>query len=273
MEKEIDAHEDIIRDFCEIPGLGFASCSNDETIKLWSIDGSQLSELRGHGGYVFSVTRLESGELASCSDDKTVKIWRDNTCVQTIEHPRTVWNVAQNHLGDLITAGEDYKVRTFTKDRNRIDTGEALREYEDECKASAMGGNIDMDKIPNLSTLKTTKGKEGEIKVFKNGTTAEAYCFKDGKWEKIGDVINAPGGQSGKYYEGDRLFEAGEYDHIFDVDLGDGVMRKLPFDNGSNPLVAADKFILREGLHKAYCEQISKFIKDNSNSFVTSDNA
>lgn len=49
-------------------------------------------------------------------------------------------------------------------------------------------------------------------------------------------------------------------------------MRKLPFDNGSNPLVAADKFILREGLHKAYCEQISKFIKDNSNSFVTSDN-
>ncbi len=64
---------------------------------------------------------------------------------------------------------------------------------------------------------------------------AEAYCFKDGKWEKIGDVINPPGGQqSSKVYEGDRLFEAGEYDHIFDVDLGDGVMRKLPFDNGSN---------------------------------------
>jgi phospholipase A-2-activating protein len=40
MEKEIDAHEDIIRQFCEIPGLGFASCSNDETVKLWSIDGT-----------------------------------------------------------------------------------------------------------------------------------------------------------------------------------------------------------------------------------------
>jgi phospholipase A-2-activating protein len=50
------------------------------------------------------------------------------------------------------------------------------------------------------------------------------------------------------------MFPAGNYDHVFDVDLGDGIMRKLPFDNGQNPLVSADKFILREGLNKAYCE-------------------
>ena len=119
--------------------------------------------------------------------------------------------------------------------------------------------------------MQATKGKEGEIKVFKNGSQAEAYCWKAGKWEKIGDVISAPGGGTAKQYEGDRIFEAGEYDHIFDVDLGDNILRKLPFDNGSNPLVAADKFVIREGLHKAYCEQISAFIKQNSSSFVTSD--
>ena len=34
-QKEIkDAHEDIIRQFTEVPGIGFASCSNDETVKL-----------------------------------------------------------------------------------------------------------------------------------------------------------------------------------------------------------------------------------------------
>jgi phospholipase A-2-activating protein len=56
-----------------------------------------------------------------------------------------------------------------------------------------------------------------------------------------------PGGKSdNKVYEGDRLFEAGEYDHIFDVDMGDNVSRKLPFDNGSNPLEAAEKFLIRE---------------------------
>ena len=39
MEKEFEAHEDIVRDFVEVPGIGFASCSNDELIKLWTIDG------------------------------------------------------------------------------------------------------------------------------------------------------------------------------------------------------------------------------------------
>lgn len=39
-------------------------------------------------------------------------------------------------------------------------------------------------------------------------------------------------GMMPKMYEGDFMFKAGEYDHIFDVDLGDGMMRKLPFNNG-----------------------------------------
>lgn len=50
-------------------------------------------------------------------------------------------------------------------------------------------------------------------------------------------------------------------------------MRKLPFDNGSNPMVAADKFIVRENLNKAYVEQISTFVRNNSIPQVTSDNA
>jgi phospholipase A-2-activating protein len=49
-----------------------------------------------------------------------------------------------------------------------------------------------------------------------------------------------------KHYPGDLLFLAGEYDHVFDVELGDGVMRKLPFNNGANSLEAADKFCSRE---------------------------
>jgi phospholipase A-2-activating protein len=47
------------------------------------------------------------------------------------------------------------------------------------------------------------------------------------------------------------LFEAGEYDHIFDVELGDGINRKLPFNNGGNPLLAAEKFCSREQLSKS----------------------
>lgn len=40
LEREFEAHGDIIRQFTELPGgIGFASCSNDETVKLWSLDG------------------------------------------------------------------------------------------------------------------------------------------------------------------------------------------------------------------------------------------
>lgn len=60
-----------------MPGLGFASCSNDQTVKLWSIDGANLAELKGHNGFVFSVAMLDSGELVSGGDDCTVKVWRD----------------------------------------------------------------------------------------------------------------------------------------------------------------------------------------------------
>ena len=225
-------------------------------MKLWTIDGEKLSELKGHTGFVFSVCVLDSGEIVSASDDKTVRVWRDGSCVQVINHPRTIWTVTKNHLGDIITGGEDYKIRTFTRDPARAEKGAAFEEYTNECTATDLGEQIDMKTLPTIDKMRSIKAKEGEVKIFKNGSSAEAYCFKDGKWEKIGDVMNptATIDADGKLYEGDRMFPAGNYDHVFDVDLGDGIMRKLPFDNGSNPLVSADKFILREGLSKAYSE-------------------
>ena len=51
------------------------------------------------------------------------------------------------------------------------------------------------------------------------------------------------------------------------------MMRKLPFDNGTNPMIASDKFLARENLSKSYSEQITNFIKNNSIPYATSDNA
>ena len=65
------------------------------------------------------------------------------------------------------------------------------------------------------------------------------------------------------------MFEAGEYDHIFDVELGDNVMRKLPYNNGGNPMLSAEKFCVREGLSRANVEQIRNFINQHSQPFAT----
>lgn len=83
------------------------------------------------------------------------------------------------------------------------------------------------------------------------------------KWDLIGEVVdpNSAGGgaessnmgavNTTKHYAGDALFDAGEYDHVFDVELGDGVMRKLPFNNGANNLEASEKFCVREGISRS----------------------
>ena len=68
-------------------------------------------------------------------------------------------------------------------------------------------------------------------------------------WQLIGDAIGP-----NNYYEGDRFFPSGKYDHLFKIDLNGGDEKVLPFNNGDNPLYAAEKFIAREQISKANIE-------------------
>ena len=149
-------------------------------------------------------------------------------------------------MGDIIAGCEDKTIRIFTRDTTRQDDGPEFEKLEKAIKDNTKP----QGEAPNLADLKefTTeiKGKvagtkQGEIKVFKDAGVGKAYMWDMTKmeWECIGEVINpaqamaggggngAVGGQGGgtKQYPGDALFAAGEYDHIFDVDLGDGIMR------------------------------------------------
>lgn len=92
----------------------------------------------------------------------------------------------------------------------------------------------------------------------------KAYMWKDGKWEYVGEVM-AQGTQEKRHYHGDRFFPKGEYDYIFDVDLAEGAPKaKLPFNEGDNPLVVAEKFLTREGMNLGYKDQITAFIRNNT---------
>ena len=48
------------------------------------------------------------------------------------------------------------------------------------------------------------------------------------------------------------------------MDIGDGVMRHLPFNNGASLADASDRFTAREGLGRSYTEEIVRFLKQNS---------
>ena len=51
------------------------TCSNDESIKVWSGDLEPIQTLLGHTAFVFSVKAMRLGFYASGGEDKTLKIW------------------------------------------------------------------------------------------------------------------------------------------------------------------------------------------------------
>eukprot|EP00811_Abedinium_folium_P023659 NODE_3327_length_2052_cov_8.360519.p1 GENE.NODE_3327_length_2052_cov_8.360519~~NODE_3327_length_2052_cov_8.360519.p1 ORF type:complete len:428 (-),score=129.53 NODE_3327_length_2052_cov_8.360519:726-2009(-) len=118
----------------------------------------------------------------------------------------------------------------------------------------------------NISSMGSCVGKKnGEIKCFRDGGTTFAFAWNQGgrTWDKIGEVV---GSQQPKVsYPGDSVFPSGEYDFVWDVDMGPAIgMRKLPYNRGDNPMVVAESFCSREQIHKGNGDQIREFIRQNS---------
>ena len=66
----------MIRSLIEIPKIGFASCSNDGLIRVWSLSGEPLMELNDHTSFVYTLSLLPSGEIVSGGEDRTVRVWK-----------------------------------------------------------------------------------------------------------------------------------------------------------------------------------------------------
>ena len=61
-----NAHNDIVREIVEIDGSGMiATCSNDESVKIWSGDLEPIQTLLGHSAFVFSVKAIKLGFYVS----------------------------------------------------------------------------------------------------------------------------------------------------------------------------------------------------------------
>lgn len=266
--RSIKAHDEIIRDIISTDA-GILTCSNDLTVRLWSPDGRQLSMLKDHSGFVFALAVSALGEIASGSDDRTAKIWRTSSCVDTIPHANTVWDLSFNSEGDLITAGADCFVRIFTRDGSRVAPEEELKAYGSliqETLSSQQVG-LDMKDVPDIEQLAYKQGKrDGEVAVFNNNGTAEAYIWHADTlmWERAGEVCGVNGAMTKKHYAGDYFFPAGEYEYIFDVEIGDGLARKLPFNNTDNTLLVAEKFCTREGINREHVQMIMRFLEQNA---------
>lgn len=270
-----NAHEDIIRDIILGPdNESIYTCSNDCIIKQWGLNGMLLNTFNAHEAFIFSICYDQtSNQLFSCSDDKLVKIWTSaGGFLQSLNHPNTVWDAVINPInGDLITACADHMLRVFSYKQERWMPQKALEEYNNLCKMAdqqgeeeGTGEEVDISKLPKVEEMFTmTNVKNGEIRLFNNNGKGEAYLYKQNekRWELLGEVLGQKKEEK-KHYPGDNVFAEGDYDFIFDVEL-EGRISQLPFNEGGNALVAAEKFVGREKLHKNYIDDITKFLRAN----------
>jgi len=224
-----------------------------------------VQELYGHSAFVYSLSLLPSGELLSGGEDQSVRVWKNGEQNQVLTQPCiSVWAVLGLSNGDLVAAGSDGYIRVFSRDPKRLGTEDELLAFQSLVSSNAIPaqvGDLKKDDVLGPDALEIPGSKEGEVKMVRNGGMVEAHQWDsmNGKWQKIGEVVNA--------IKNDRrnMFEGKEYDYIFDVDFKDGVPPlKLPYNLSDNPFVAAQAFIDRNELPQSYLEQIANFITTNS---------
>lgn len=150
-------------------GQLIASASDDNTIKLWSADGTWLKTLRGHRGWVLDVDfSPDSQMLASASYDNTVKLWnRQGELVRTLKGlSDSVAHVRFNPSGTLVTTTswdnriqlwrlDDTLIKTLEGHKNRVTSiswsndGKSLASASED--KTVIVWNLDLDDLLNKS--------------------------------------------------------------------------------------------------------------------------
>lgn len=265
IKRKFLGHTQPVRSLALIPDSStFLSGSNDGAVKLWNIKTGEciFSIDDAHPSFIFSLSAISLSSYATSGEECQLRVWSKEHKTQVIEHPAlSVWTVFMcKETGDILTGASDGFLRLFTQCKDRWDE-ELYENYTSRVNRQISLSNsnmtdIDRESLPGMEVL-NTQGKDGEVKMLKNGVSIEAYQFNDGQWVKIGDVLGS-NSQKTKY-------NGKEYDFVFDVDIQDGAPPlKLPYNKDQVPLDAAREFINSNNLPLAYQEQVADFIIKNS---------
>ena len=85
-------------------GKMLAVACADGAVQLVLIDGKRVGELKGHKRPVTSVAWSTAGQIASCSDDQTIRIWKPDGTAGPIYTGRAMGRVRWSPDGKLLLA-------------------------------------------------------------------------------------------------------------------------------------------------------------------------
>jgi len=197
-----------------------------------------------HGGeFVYAVVFDEAeGVLATVGEDNNLRILKFHedtgqfSCIQTVPHPGTVWSVAVTPDSDVLTACSDGVARLFTRDPARFAAPDLVAAFEISVAArqvsSKMVGGVDLEKLPKAEDILGKPGAtDGQQAIVRKGKGAEVHTWSEaeGKWIKVGDVVEGPQDETGG-----KVVHGVKYDYVFDVDIEEGKPhKKLGYNKGT----------------------------------------
>jgi Tol biopolymer transport system component len=134
-------------------GKTIASALEDNTVKLWSVDGTPPKTLTGHSRAVNGVSFSPDGKtIASASDDGTVKLWSvDGTLLESVNYSNAVYAVSFSPDGQTIaSAGADKTVTLLQLDNTFLTT---LRGHRNKVRGVSFSPDEKTMPLPVITVL------------------------------------------------------------------------------------------------------------------------
>ncbi|MCQ2817900.1 MAG: hypothetical protein MJ252_11605 [archaeon] len=117
-EAIIEGHIGPIKYLSQMKNNKLLSCSDDQTIKIWTLKGISSfnceATLSGHESGIFQVIPITKNRIASCSEDTTIKIWSSDppyNCIHTLTgHCHGVIAILLTKEGELFSSATELKI-------------------------------------------------------------------------------------------------------------------------------------------------------------------
>lgn len=158
--------------------------------------------------------------------------------------------------------------RIFTRAEERQASAEDLKEFEESVAKSTMAvgdlGGIKKSELPGKEILFAPGKRDGQTVMVREGEKINCYSWSHAsqQWTAVGEVVGGAGGSAST--SGKVLHEGKEYDYVFDVELDQGSVLKLPYNVCEEPYFAAQRFIHKHDLPQDFLDRVANFIMENT---------
>ena len=129
-KRTIKAHKDWVTKIVLLKNGSILSCSEDNTMKLWSIEDKERKPIqifKGHTEGVVCAIQYSSGKIVSSSRDKTLRIWNivSGKEVNCITSRQPYYCIAQLNDSLIAVAGGDRDIRIYdlSNDEETVEVG------------------------------------------------------------------------------------------------------------------------------------------------------